>query len=1229
MRRLLVIALTVIVFLALAGWGALQSQSFWHWGGREVVNFAQDRVHGQLRVGSVQGHPLMGFTFSDVTLAWNQGEILHLDRLDLRFSLWSFIKLRPVIAELVLVHPRLTLRQDQAGRWEVAGVLKKRPPPPFKSLDFSQILIRRGQVSVNRSGATQHYTDLNLELHLTVLHPKRPNQEILVRRASLMAGTPLGRFGLEGSFTYARDRLRLDSLEVKSGDAVLASLSSPGYLGPGEKARLAFEVGPLPGGLLHRLWAPWPENCAIDGKFRLAVQNLSRFDLNGAARLQQAALDLKGSLSREKDGWVYDLNAKSAGLRPELLQPFAPQWAARLKNLSPVGAQLTLQGAGLAWPPERLDWTLETGAVRAQGISVEHLKLRLAGNSREQKLEGRLRSNFGQLTLDAAGPLLASRKGDLKIETKNFQPARLGLAQAGETRLDGKFSGTFTCPEPGGFKSLQLAGNLEGRGQVRQELLEDFRARLSWQQPKLEIPQAHLRLGTLTAEFSGASDGGRLNWKFKGSLAPGAPRPYLPVATRGRVELSGALTGAFQAPQWALQGGGSGLALDGFSLKSFTFKASAAGWTPASGDLDLQGLGLRTPAAVFSQARLSARGEANLWQLQFTASGPQELRAEIAGTADLRSRPISLTLPQCAWHSPGYALANRGPVQLRLLPGLQQAAGAFKINGGDLDLKLEAQGTRLAGQVQVRHLPARLFSRLGAPLKGTIDGQGSVTGEPGAPQIQGQISWSQGQVGEFPFQSLRTSIDFNQGLLKVDGRLEEKPSGPRLLWEGQVPLRLSLIPLQCSLGDRNLDLTVKGEQANLALLTAIPQVQSAEGSLDLLAHWRGNPRHPEVSGRVGWGAGSIKLRVAGLPYRLQPGAILIQNSKITLPELVVESGGTLRLHGDVTLQGFTPSRVKLQGQAQNFLALKREGTQIVANADLALSGPWDAASLSGQILIPKATFATSFFQSGPHPDIILVNRPKAPEPGAAPDSLVFWRNLRSDLTLQSAGKVWIKNKDLRVAMQGSLKVIKAPAQERLAVAGVLRAEEGTIDIHGRPFKVTEGSVTLPGKPGQPGILEGRAVSEMTDITLYLNISGPTNKPVVRLSSNPPMPSPDLLSYLIFGRPAATLNRDEYTSLGQQALGILGGISAKKLQELLGKDFPLVGNVTMQSSKETLGVTKPLTKELSVSFERKTNPLYRDDPNQVRLEYKVNKYMSLQSTMGQRNTGGDVLFNYDF
>ena len=142
-----------------------------------------------------------------------------------------------------------------------------------------------------------------------------------------------------------------------------------------------------------------------------------------------------------------------------------------------------------------------------------------------------------------------------------------------------------------------------------------------------------------------------------------------------------------------------------------------------------------------------------------------------------------------------------------------------------------------------------------------------------------------------------------------------------------------------------------------------------------------------------------------------------------------------------------------------------------ANGNLALTGPWNNARLTGQVVIPKATFATKFFQAGPHPDIILVNQPAAPEGRkTAAGNLAFWENLQVDLTLQSAGEVWIKNKDLQVDMQGSLKVLKTPGQDKMAVAGVMRAVQGTIDIQGRTFKVAEGSGNPPRQTRGAGYL---------------------------------------------------------------------------------------------------------------------------------------------------------------
>ncbi len=73
-------------------------------------------------------------------------------------------------------------------------------------------------------------------------------------------------------------------------------------------------------------------------------------------------------------------------------------------------------------------------------------------------------------------------------------------------------------------------------------------------------------------------------------------------------------------------------------------------------------------------------------------------------------RPISLVLQKFTWRSQQYAIANTGPVQLRLLPGLQLAAGDFKVNDGDLTLKSKPQGARLAGQVNLKKFPPSLFT---------------------------------------------------------------------------------------------------------------------------------------------------------------------------------------------------------------------------------------------------------------------------------------------------------------------------------------------------------------------------------------------------------------------------------------------------------------------------------------------------------------------------------------
>lgn len=431
-----------------------------------------------------------------------------------------------------------------------------------------------------------------------------------------------------------------------------------------------------------------------------------------------------------------------------------------------------------------------------------------------------------------------------------------------------------------------------------------------------------------------------------------------------------------------------------------------------------------------------------------------------------------------------------------------------------------------------------------------------------------------------------------------------------------------------------MDFRVQGENTNLALLTALtPEVQSAEGSLTIMAQWQGNPLHPRVSGKIRWGKGTLQFRQAGKPFKLLPGEATLQGEKLVIPDIALESGGTAHIHGSIVMAAFWPQQVDIRAQLQDFQGLERGGAEATGSGTVTLTGPASAPLLKGRLLVSKASFRPSFFQTGINQDIVLK---KAPPPPTAKvpqnEEMALWKNLQMDITLEAPGGAWIIDKRLRVELAGTLKAQKRQ-REPTYMAGVLRTLRGTYELQRRPFKIERGEIRFPGKPHGEVTIEGVATHEISGVTLILNASGPANKPQVKMESIPPLPPADLLAYLMFGRPAQTLSREEYVSVGQQALGILGGVTAQKVQEILGQDFPLLGNVSLKSGqfegRQTMGIAKPLTKDITVTFERKTSPLYRDDTNQVRLEYKVNKYLSVESQVGRRNSGGDVLFNLDF
>ena len=567
---------------------------------------------------------------------------------------------------------------------------------------------------------------------------------------------------------------------------------------------------------------------------------------------------------------------------------------------------------------------------------------------------------------------------------------------------------------------------------------------------------------------------------------------------------------------------------------------------------------------------------------------------------------------------------------VRLLPGWEISPATLQVNGGTLTVAGLARDQELSGELSLRDLDAGLFAPLGLPASGKLNGRLTLAGTPRTPVIDGQIALSAGKIKNIAIQTLTTTLNYRSEQAQVAGYLEIGPLHSRLIWKGSVPVKISLLPFAFALGQDGLDLKLHSEQVNLSLLTTISkEVQSAEGPLDLVAEARGNPHHPKVSGYVRWRAGSLKLFHAGTLYRLAPGEIRLQGEKIVIPGLIIQSDGTIRLSGEILLADAPQAQARVQ--AENFLLIDRGGNEVWTNGLINLKGPLEALVASGRLVVPKAQFRPTFFRSGMEPDVILVPVKSQPQDEATAVPAIY-RNLRVDVTLENSGNAWLVDRMGKVEMIAHLKIRKDPGQ-KLTMAGEVRALKGTLDIEDRTFTVKRAMLRMPGVPGKPMTIDANAVHEMDDITLVLNVSGTMSNPIIRLESLPPLPPADVLSYLVFGAPSATLNKEQYMAMGAQQLGVLGGVSANKLSEILGSTIPFLSGIKVRSGmlggRPTVGVGKEVVKNVSVFVGRNLNEERGVYEQQVGIQYKVNKHLSVESQLGPRNSGADVLFNYDF
>jgi len=318
---------------------------------------------------------------------------------------------------------------------------------------------------------------------------------------------------------------------------------------------------------------------------------------------------------------------------------------------------------------------------------------------------------------------------------------------------------------------------------------------------------------------------------------------------------------------------------------------------------------------------------------------------------------------------------------------------------------------------------------------------------------------------------------------------------------------------------------------------------------------------------------------------------------------------------------------------QNFLVKpKRISANISGN--LKLEGEGVKIDVGGKVTVSKARITIPEKQEKEIEEIKFIDEDKDEfAVGSGGQTDYFKENVALNLQIKMRKNNWVKGRGANIELSGDLDINKAFGQP-VRIAGTINTVRGTYETLGKLFRIKEGRVSFSGTENINPFLDITALYRVSSAQIFVNISGTADKPVLKLSSDPPMSETDIVSYIVFGAPSDRIGSSNRASIQGAAAGVAGGIAAAQLEKLLGSKFSVdVISVGGGTSGPQVEVGKYLTQDLYIAYERATTQSLLDSTtiteNRVLLEYTVFKNVTINGDVGGENPGIDVFYNFNY
>lgn len=338
------------------------------------------------------------------------------------------------------------------------------------------------------------------------------------------------------------------------------------------------------------------------------------------------------------------------------------------------------------------------------------------------------------------------------------------------------------------------------------------------------------------------------------------------------------------------------------------------------------------------------------------------------------------------------------------------------------------------------------------------------------------------------------------------------------------------------MGARPLDLRLEGS-TNVALLAAFADDMRAEGATKLQIALTGTATQPKARGFVELADATVSMRqprigIEGLDLRVD-----LDGTRATISRLDGSlNGGTLSGGGTVDVAGGNFRTSDLAVKATDVYLDFPEGLKTLSDIELtARNGSNGTVVLGGQVVVQDGGFTDDLnFDRGL---LAVLNGDRGVDFKQERSPLL--EKLMFNIGVRTVNPIVVNNNLAQAELTADLRVLGNRYEPGLS--GRVTLEEGsTLRLQEREYVVERGVITFTNERRIEPLMDILATTQASGYDVRLQISGESGRTETTLTSDPPLPEPDILALLLTGKTMDEIRGQEFEVARNQVLSYLTG-----------------------------------------------------------------------------------------